>query len=466
MKNKLKKLQNLRESYKFLLCTDMYQLKMNMVYMGENRHNEEVVFECFVRNIREKVSPKKDIYYFSGEKEIHTMMKKIENIFNNETIKNDLKNDLKKIILFKINNEKKKEMETIIDKAFETKPKIEYKVLKENTPVYPLIPVFIFKGARWIGQLIETMVTNIINGKTGYNTLKKLNLLDEETDFYLKNLTLSIFDEELPDEKVIIDYKKHLDKRAKEYKSELNKNQEILDASYRRAPGFYAAYISAETALENDWNSTSNTTLYFIDGERALKKIGGSFAHSFVMGHNSEKEAYKKWLKYYPNTVLLIDTYAVLNAVKIIIENNMNVSFVRIDSEPLDIYALEVYNKFKEAGFDTKNYLSSDITPEILKDYNKRDIPFNRLMAGTKYVNCGSAEKINCGFVYKITVNSINGEVNFPEKKATGKVNYAGYKQVIFQKDKTVMKCIKKIDSDYGYKYEVDVEDISKKYEI
>jgi len=111
MKNKLKKLYELRESYKFLLCTDMYQLTMNMVYMSENRHNEEVVFECFVRNIREKVSPQKDIYYFSGEKEIHTMMKKIENIFNNETIKNDFKNDLKKIILFKINNEKKKDME-------------------------------------------------------------------------------------------------------------------------------------------------------------------------------------------------------------------------------------------------------------------------------------------------------------------------------------------------------------------
>jgi len=310
------------------------------------------------------------------------------------------------------------------------------------------------------------MVTNIINGKTGYNTLKKLNLLDKETDFYLKNLTLSIFDEELPDEKVIIDYKKHLDKRAKEYKKELKENQEILDASYRRAPGFYAAYISAETALENNWDSTSNTTLYFIEGENSLKKIGGSFAHSFVMGHKSEKEAYEKWLKYYPDTVLLIDTYDVLNAVKIIIENNMKASFVRIDSEPLDIYALEVYNKFKEAGFDTKNYLSSDITPEILRDLNKREIPFNRLMAGTKYVNCGNVEKINCGFVYKITVNSINGEVNFPEKKATGKVNYSGYKQVIFQKDKTVMKCIKKIDSDYGYKYEVDVENVSKNYEI
>ncbi|OQB39946.1 MAG: Nicotinate phosphoribosyltransferase pncB2 [candidate division CPR1 bacterium ADurb.Bin160] len=463
--DKLKLLKKLTGGHEFLLCTDMYQLTMNAVYMAENRHNEEVVFECFVRSVREKVNPDKDVYYFSGEKEIHTMMNKIKEIFENKEYVERLREDFKKLVMAKIDNNKKKDVETAINKAFKEKPAIEYHVIKEGTPVIPLVPVFIFKGSRWIGQIIETMITNIVNGKTGYNTLKKMNQLDKKTDEYMRNLTLGIFDEELPDIEIMNDYKKHLEQRADEYKRELKNGQKILDASFRRAPGFYSAFMSTETAMQKEWHGTSNTTLYFIEGEKALEKIGGSFAHSFVMGHKTEKEAYETWLKYYPNSILLIDTYDVMNAVKMIIENGLKTSFVRIDSDPLDDYALKAEEEFKKAGVYTKIYLSSDITPEILRDYNKRNIPCARLMAGTKYVNCGDVENINCGFVYKITVNSIDGEMNFPEKKSTGKINYSGYKYVVFGKDKTMMTydMSKGNQREYGYKYEVDVKEIAKK---
>ncbi len=462
-KNKIEELKAFSDDYRFLLCTDMYQLTMNCVYMAENRHNEEVVFECFVRGVRGVVNPEKDVYYFSGEKEIHKMMEKTKEIFADRDMREEMKDEFINLVIPKVCKSEQENVRVAIEKAFDDEILIDYTVMRENTPVTPLVPVFMFRGSRWIGQLIETFVTNIVNGKTGYNTLKKAGNVDSETEYELKNLTIGIFDEELPDINILNKYNIDLENRAEEYRMELKEGQNLTEAAYRRAPSFYSAYMASMVALDRGWAATSNTTLYFSEGKEMLAKIGGSFAHSFVMGHNSEKEAFETWLKYFPESILLIDSYDVMNAVDIITTNRLKTTFVRIDSEPLDSYAKDVFKKFQEAGMDTKIYLSSDITPERIREFNEREIPCHRIMAGTKYVNCGEVEKINCGFVYKITVNSINGEVNYPEKKATGKKNYPGYKYVVFGEEETVMHYANGSENiKFGFNYMTEAEKSSK----
>lgn len=455
----LKKLGN---DYRFLLCADMYQLTMSAVYFAENRESEEVVFECFVRGIKTEVNNKGDFYYFSGEKVINKMMNKIKEIFLNDEQRNAFVESFLEMVIPKVAENKKNIVEKAVREKIKEEIKFDYRVLKENTLVTPLIPVFMFKGERWIGQLIETMITNIINGKTGYNTALKTGNLNQEEIIRFKNITLGIFDEELPDDEIFNKYSEKLEKRADEYKNSINEFGEITEAAFRRAPGFYAAYIASDIALKKEWLATSNTTLYFIEGKNILNKIGGSFAHSFVMGYKNEAEAFKKWLEYYPKSILLIDSYDVMSAVDTIINEKMDCSYVRIDSEPLDIYAKDVQRKFLNAGLKTKIYLSSDITPERIIEFKQNNIPFARIMAGTKYINCWEVEKINCGFVYKITVNSINGKINFPEKKATGKKNYPGYKYVIFGKNEVVMYYSNKnVNIKFGFDYMTEAEKIS-----
>ena len=101
-KNKIEELKAFSDDYRFLLCTDMYQLTMNGVYMAENRHNEEVVFECFVRGVRGVVNPEKDVYYFSGEKEIHKMMEKTKEIFADRDIREEMKDEFINLVIPKV----------------------------------------------------------------------------------------------------------------------------------------------------------------------------------------------------------------------------------------------------------------------------------------------------------------------------------------------------------------------------
>lgn len=432
---KLKRARELQDEALFL--TDFYQLPMSMVYILEGRENEEVVFECFVRNIRAAVNPKMDMYIFGGEEAVHNYMSKIREIL--EKNRDKVLERFLEINLSKVKQEEKRaEYEKRVRAAWENiAVEFEYSVLKEGMPVYSSIPVFSYRGPRWIGQLIETMVNNIVNGKTGYNTLEKNGLLSQEEKGYFKLLTASLFDSNI--EKVINNenleqfnnYYDTLVTRAKEYREATEKD--IMEAAFRRAPGYFAGVTATIAALENGWNGTSNLTAYFAEKEeyRAdyLKKwVGGSFAHSFVMGHKEEIDAFKTWLKYFPDSILLIDTYSVEEAANKIVENDLNPMLVRIDSEPLDEYAFKVKKIFEKAGKNIGIYLSSDITPEMLEEFNRKNIPYNRLMAGTKYVNINGLEKLNCGFVYKITVNNVSGELNLPEKKATGKKNYPGAK--------------------------------------
>ena len=102
---KLKRAKELQNEALFL--TDFYQLPMSMVYILEGRENEEVVFECFVRNIRAAVNPKMDIYIFGGEEAVHNYMSKIREILQNSREK--VLERFLEINLTKVKQEEKRE---------------------------------------------------------------------------------------------------------------------------------------------------------------------------------------------------------------------------------------------------------------------------------------------------------------------------------------------------------------------
>ena len=318
-------------------------------------------------------------------------------------------------------------------KAFEEMDKVfEYTIIPEGTIVKPYIPVFQFKGPKVIGQMIETKITNIINGPTGFKTFKEYG-----SKRVIHNIENILFNSK--------EYERKLREKAREYRNSTTKV--ILEAAYRRAPSEDIAIKASKIAIEEGWNGTSNVAAY-MTGEINIDAIGGTMAHAFVMSFETEIEAFRVWNEIYPNSTILVDTYDTINAVKSLIENNIKPATVRIDSGDLKEMTYKVRKILNEAGWnDVKIFISGDITPEMLREFEEEGVPFDITMAGTKYVNIEEIAFINAGFVYKI-VEYINkkGERVFPVKKATGKSNYPGLKEVYFNNDIVV-----KIGNDFGF---------------
>jgi len=395
-----------------ILQTDFYELTMSYAYLMLKRAGEKTGFESFIRKIKPNITDK-DFYIFDGENEIHDFMSKIKEEILNESCfferfwemisdKVDIKN-------YEICKKEFMKM----DKNF------EYSVLENGDRVYPKVPVFQFSGPKMIGQLLETPITNIINGRVGMKSYnKEIKLISNE---------------------VTEDYKKMIDKRARQYRDSTKKI--ILEAGYRRSANFEISCYASMSAIKNGWNGTSNTCLFNVIDKNL---INGTMAHAFIMSYGTEEneiKAFKDWNNIFPNSTLLIDTYDSVKAVKKLIENNIKPNAVRIDSDPIEKIAHEVRIILDNAGWDeVKIFLSGDITPEKLIKWEEDNVPFDICMAGTKFVNIGEVENINPGFVYKVVEYKKDGKIFYPVKKAEGKSNYPGLKKIHRNYDQLIVE--------------------------
>lgn len=368
--------------------TDYYQFTMAIAYLITGKANETTGFESFVRHIKKEVNPARNAYIFSGEKEVISFIEKVKEEIKRE----DFFNRFWNIVERSINEDKKEEFYRIAKEEFKKVNKdFEFIVIPEGTIVKPYIPVFQYKGPKIFGQMIETKITNIINGKTGLKSFKKS--ATEKTEIqYLEDIVNEFHSKEYED------YIFKIEKRAEEYRNSTSKI--LLEAGYRRAPSQDIADISSTIAIRKGWNGTSNISAY---QKGMVDNIGGTMAHAFVMSYETEVEAFKAWNDIFPKSTILVDTYDTINAIKTLIKNNIRPASVRIDSGDLKEMSFKVRKILDNAGWEeVKIFISGDITPKMLKEYEKEEVPFNITMAGTKYVNIDEVIHVNAGFVYKI----------------------------------------------------------------
>ena len=403
-----------------ILTTDYYQLSMVIAYIILDKAETQTGFECFFRAPKAEVT-NNNYYNFAGEQEVHKYIDKVKEELRNKTFITSFIN----VVADKLDPNRKEEYIRKIKNFFNTcNTDFEYSVCQENTRVFAKVPCFQFKGPLWIGTLLETPITNIVNGRTGLNTQKNNGTATQfMIDIVNGNRKTENWDR----------YLQMLKFRAEEYV--LATKVPLMDASFRRAAGYKIAIKTAEIALKNGFRATSNVGGYFDSNLIKKNMIGGTMAHSFIMSFESELEAFKAWFSIFPGSTILVDTYDTINAIKMIIENNLKPDFVRIDSGDFFTICQEVRDILDDAGwYDVGIYISGDLTPEILTKLEEEKVPFNKAMIGTKLTNIGEIVNINCGFVYKIVeFTKANGDRIFPEKKATGKGNYPGLKQIIVE---------------------------------
>ncbi|MGH9725330.1 MAG: nicotinate phosphoribosyltransferase, partial [Candidatus Acidiferrales bacterium] len=92
--------------------------------------------------------------------------------------------------------------------------------------------------------------------------------------------------------------------------------RQVVEFGARRAHGPLASLMAARAASIGGCQGTSNV----LAGQFFGIDVYGTQAHSWVMAHENEAEAFRQFLDAFPeHSVLLLDTYDVRNAVKKII---------------------------------------------------------------------------------------------------------------------------------------------------
>ena len=149
-----------------------------------------------------------------------------------------------------------------------------------------------------------------------------------------------------------------------------SKGRSVSDFGARRAHNIDSALYGAKAAYIGGVNSTATT----LAGQLFNIPVSGTMAHSWVMAFDSEYEAFLSYAKLYPsNTILLIDTYDVINsglknAIKVakdyLIPNGYKLKGVRIDSGDLAYLSQKARKILDENGLNDTIIVASNSLDE------------------------------------------------------------------------------------------------------
>src|SRR5277367_3525446 len=202
--------------------------------------------------------------------------------------------------------------------------------------------------------------------------------------------------------------------------------RQIVDFGARRAHGSQASLLAARAASIGGCVGTSNV----LAGQQFGMNTYGTQAHSWVMAHENEAEAFHNFLDAFPeDAVLLLDTYDVRNAVKEIIAAGRKPAGVRLDSGDLAKDSRWVRRELDRAGWkDVKIFASGDLDEYRIKKLLSKDAAIDAFGVGTALATPGDAPHLN--LIYKLVEVERGGKTREAAKLTRAKATYPGRKQV------------------------------------
>lgn len=121
------------------------------------------------------------------------------------------------------------------------------------------------------------------------------------------------------------------------------RGRKVVDFGARRTHGIDAAVKGARALYIAGIHATSNV----FAGKLYRIPVAGTMAHSYVQAHADEREAFRRFARFFPGTTLLVDTYDTLEGVRHVAElatrapEKFKISAVRLDSGDLGALARE-----------------------------------------------------------------------------------------------------------------------------
>ena len=203
--------------------------------------------------------------------------------------------------------------------------------------------------------------------------------------------------------------------------------RQVVEFGARRAHGSQASLLAARAAAIGGCEGTSNV----LAGQQFGMNTYGTQAHSWVMAHKNEREAFAHFLDTFPShSVLLLDTYDVRAALKTILKMGRKPAGVRLDSGDLAKDSRWVRRELDRVGWkDVKIFASGDLDEYRINRLITQGAAIDAFGVGTSLATPGDAPHLN--LIYKLVEVERAGEVHEAAKLSAAKVTYPGRKQVL-----------------------------------
>lgn len=211
----------------------------------------------------------------------------------------------------------------------------------------------------------------------------------------------------------------------------------VMEFGLRRAQGIDGAIAASRASYIGGCTSTSNVMaakLFDIP-------VSGTHAHSWIMSFENEMEAFEAYATTFPdNTVLLVDTYDIIQGVKNAItlarrlrEKGKELHGIRIDSGDLAYFSNQAREMLNSAGFkEVKIVASNDLDEHIITSLKMQEASVDIWGVGTKLVTAYDQPAL--GAVYKLSaLKSPEGEwvPKIKLSQQSVKINIPGYHNVM-----------------------------------
>lgn len=200
----------------------------------------------------------------------------------------------------------------------------------------------------------------------------------------------------------------------------------VFEFGARRAHGVESGMLAARAACIGGCAGTSD-----VEAGRAFDlPISGTMAHSWVMTHATEMEAFTRFADLYGHhAVLLIDTYDPIEAVARIARAGLTPTAVRIDSGDLLDGSRAVRARLDASGLTATRILASgDLDEHRIADLVSADAPIDGFGVGTSLSTVSDAPAL--GGVYKLVEVERGGRAKPVIKLSRNKATLPGRKQV------------------------------------
>ena len=293
--------------------------------------------------------------------------------------------------------------------------------------------------------------------------LRSLNVFDEEFLAYLAAFKLSLTINAVPEGSVVFPFEPLVQVEGNIFEAQLieaallnllnhqtliatkaariclaAEGDPVLEFGLRRAHGPDGGVSGSRAAFIGGCASTSNV----LAGKTYGIPVAGTHAHSWVMGFDSELEAFRAFARHYPERcVLLVDTYdtvasGVPNAIRVFQELRAEGiairPAIRLDSGDLAKLSKAAHRLMLDAGLeDPLIVASNDLDEDLIADLKRQGAKINAWGVGTHLITASDSPAL--GGVYKLVATQEDGEWR-PRMKISSNVEKAtdpGRKQLV-----------------------------------
>lgn len=181
------------------------------------------------------------------------------------------------------------------------------------------------------------------------------------------------------------------------------RGRRLVDFGLRRSQGADAGLIAARASYLAGFVGTSNV----LAGRRYGIPLNGTMAHSYVMVHGRESEAFENFAALFPQmSTLLVDTYETVRGVEnaarvasLLKEKGQKLQAVRLDSGNLTDLSIRARRVLDQNGLnDVAIFASGNLDEYRIDELLRAGAPIDAFGVGTAMVTGGDTPALDVGY--------------------------------------------------------------------